>query len=158
MPQALARQHMSLRRARAARACRRTLSFAFSFFVVAAGRRPPGIDAGRGAQNCGRDRDGAMTQSSTGRFYAPAAALRDGPRMRFGEQEVCSPKHPRASQGIRLRDENKQHPALQHPLPPYTQCCQLRPSVAGTGSRHFGGQVRGVSTLKFGGSGVNLQS
>jgi len=31
MPQALARQHMSLRRARAARACRRTLSFAFLF-------------------------------------------------------------------------------------------------------------------------------
>ena len=54
----------------------------FPYVVFAAGRRPPGIDAGRGAQNCGRDKD-AMTQSSTGRFYAPAAALRDGRRPAF---------------------------------------------------------------------------
>ena len=34
MPQALARQHMSLRRARAARACRRTLNFPVPYVLV----------------------------------------------------------------------------------------------------------------------------
>ena len=105
MPQALARQHMSLRRARAARACRRPLTVVVPVVCVglAQGPRPPGTDAEKRAQNCGRDRDGAMSQSST------------------EEQDVCSPKHPGASQGIRLRDRHKQHPVLPHPpFPLYT--------------------------------------
>ena len=46
MPQALARQHMSLRRARAARACRRTLNYPFPYVLFAAGRRPLGLARG----------------------------------------------------------------------------------------------------------------
>ena len=46
MPQALARQHMSLRRARAARACRRTLHFAFSVRCLPRGGVPLGLTRG----------------------------------------------------------------------------------------------------------------
>ena len=40
------------------------------------------------------------------------------PARRLGEHEVCSPVHPRACQGIRLRDEIKQHIASTLPFPP----------------------------------------
>ena len=40
------------------------------------------------------------------------------PVRRLGGHEVCSPAHPRTCQGIRLRDEIKQHLASALPLPP----------------------------------------
>ena len=74
------------------------------------------------------------------------------PVRRLGEHEVCSPAHPRTCQGIRLRDEIKQHLASS-PLPPWTQCCQLSSPLAVAGIRQSAGHVRCGATLKLGGSG-----
>ena len=80
------------------------------------------------------------------------------PVRRLGEHEVCSPAHPRTCQGIRLRDEIKQHLASTLPLPPWTQCCQLSSPLAIAGIRQSAAHVRCGATLKLGGSGAESSS